>query len=199
MRFKLPFATLSASALILLPTLALAHPGHGETASFTQGLAHPLTGLDHILAMVMVGLFAVQLGGRALWLLPTTFVAAMAAGSLAGVTGIDPSAVELGIGLSIVLLGGLLAMQVRMPLVAAMAVVGTIALFHGYAHGAEAPGGVSLHYLGGFLFSTAILHIAGVAAGLGIARVLTNRHGQVATRVLGGLGAGAGILLLATA
>ncbi len=199
MRLKLPFATLSTLALILLPTMALAHPGHGETASFTQGLVHPLTGLDHILAMVMVGLFAVQLGGRAVWLLPVTFVSAMVAGSLAGVTGINPAAVELGIGLSIVLLGGLLAMQVRMPIAAAMALVGTIALFHGYAHGAEAPGGVSLHYLGGFLFSTAFLHIAGVAAGLGIARALTNRHGQVVTRVLGGLGAGAGILLLAAA
>lgn len=182
----------------LTATPALAHPGHDETATLLAGLSHPLTGIDHILAMVLVGLLAVQLGGRALWLLPTSFVGAMALGSIAGLGGVSPGMVELGIGLSVILLGGMVAIQLRLHQAAAAGLVAVLALFHGHAHGAEAPGGVTLAYLLGFVISTAILHAVGIGAGMGLAR-LVKMKGPLLLRVLGGLGAGAGIAILAAA
>jgi len=123
-----------SATLALLPSLAFAHPGHDETATFAQGLVHPLSGADHLLAMVMVGLFAVQMGGRALWLLPATFLAAMAAGSLAGLSGITTAATEIGIALSVAGLGAIVALQLRTPLAVATALVAAVALVHGHAH-----------------------------------------------------------------
>lgn len=186
-----PWGLLAVSA-----SPAWAHPGHAETASFAQGLAHPLSGIDHMLAIVMVGLFAVQIGGKALWALPTAFVGAMAVGSLTGAAGLAPSLAEFGIGLSVVVLGALIGLRLNMPIAGATMLVSVIALFHGNAHGAEAPAGVSVPYLVGFLVSTAFLHATGVIAGLA-AKGLTWPHQQFAARVVGGLGAGAGLVMLA--
>jgi urease accessory protein len=113
-----------------------------------HGFEHPISGLDHILAMVMVGVFAWQLGGRALWLVPMSFVLMMAAGGALGVAGIDVPFVEVGIAFSVIVLSMGVALGIKTPVAAAMAVVGLFAIFHGHAHGAEMPedagGGVSV-------------------------------------------------------
>ncbi|MBV9990556.1 MAG: HupE/UreJ family protein [Alphaproteobacteria bacterium] len=155
-----------AAAIALLPAAASAHPGiAGHTHGFAYGLAHPLGGIDHVLAMVAVGMFAAHLGGRALWLLPLTFVSAMALAGIAGMTGLALPFVEIGIGLSVVVLGLAVALQWNMPALAAMGLVGFFAVFHGYAHGAEASG---LAYGAGFVCATALLHSVGIGLGLAI-------------------------------
>ena len=131
-------AAFLALATIAVPTVASAHPGH-EGAGFVHGLLHPLGGLDHILAMVAVGLFAARLGGRALWLVPASFVTAMALAGAAGMAGFALPYVEAGIALSILVLGAAIAFETTMPVAAAMALVAFFAVFHGYAHGAEMP------------------------------------------------------------
>jgi urease accessory protein len=154
-----------ATALILgsfAPALAHA-PGTGE-AGLGAGFAHPILGLDHVLAMVAVGLWASQLGGRALWLVPASFVALMAAGvGLAMVAALP--AVELGIMGSLVVLGALVAFAARLPVAVGALIVGVFAVFHGHAHGAEMPL-ASLPYGVGFIAATAMLHGIGIAAGL---------------------------------
>src|SRR6185369_17277594 len=124
------YFTLLIAALVLTPMLAQAHPNHG-TAGFASGLAHPLTGFDHLLAMVAVGLWAVQLGGRAVWTVPLTFVSVMTFGAVWGMSGIALPFVETGILASVLILGVLIAASVRMPLLASAAVVGVFALVHG--------------------------------------------------------------------
>ena len=149
-----------------MPSIASAHTGVGDTAGFSHGFLHPLTGLDHVLAMVMVGIFAWQLGGRALWLVPTTFVALMAVGVALGVTGIGVPFVEAGIALSVIVLGAIVALRVRAPVAAAMAVVGLFAIFHGHAHGSEMPeSAADIAYGMGFMLATALLHAAGIGLG----------------------------------
>ena len=152
----------TAVALALIPTTAFAHPGIGDAHGFVQGFAHPLGGLDHILAMVTVGIFAWQLGGRAIWLVPLSFVLAMAAGGVLAMLGVSVPLVELGIALSVVVLGAVVALGVKAPLAIAMGLVGLFAIFHGHAHGTEMPldasGGA---YGAGFVLATALLHIAG--------------------------------------
>jgi urease accessory protein len=163
-------AAFIALAIFAVPTVASAHPGH-EGAGFVHGLLHPLSGIDHILAMVAVGLFAARLGGRALWLVPASFVTAMALAGAAGMTGFALPHVEAGIALSILVLGGAIAFDMTMPIAAAMALVAFFAVFHGYAHGAEMPETTSgLAYGGGFLAATAALHAAGIGLGLLIGR-----------------------------
>lgn len=196
MRLRPPLSAVFAMGGLLIASPVLAHPGHDHTATFTQGVMHPLSGADHMLAMMMVGLFAVQLGGRALWLLPATFVGAMVVGGFAGTGGISASALEWGIGLSVVLLGAAIAFRLRIPTIAAAVTVAFVALMHGYAHGAEAPGRTSLAYVSGFLASTAVLLAIGIGMGVSAVRLM-QASGQAATRVAGGLGAGAGLLLLA--
>ena len=145
---------------------AMAHAPAAAEAGIASGFAHPLFGLDHVLAMVAVGLWASQLGGRALWLVPASFVTVMAVGAALGTAGVLP-AVELGIVGSILVLGALVAFATRLPVWAGMAVVGVFALFHGHAHGAEMPdAGSAVLYAVGFLAATALLHGIGVAAGL---------------------------------
>jgi urease accessory protein len=155
-----------ATALILgsfAPALAHA-PGAGE-AGLAAGFAHPLLGLDHVLAMVAVGLWASQLGGRALWLVPASFVLLMAAGAGLGV-GTSLPTVELGILGSLIVLGALVAFSARLPVAVGALIVGVFAIFHGHAHGAEMPGSASLLYVAGFLAATALLHGIGVVVGL---------------------------------
>ncbi len=142
-----------AVATIALPTIASAHPGHDGTPGFIHGFLHPLGGLDHILAMVAVGLFAARLGGRALWLVPASFVVTMAAAGVAGMAGFALPYVEAGIALSLLVLGAAIALETTMPVAAAMGLVALFAVFHGHAHGAEMPETMSgLTYGAGFKF-----------------------------------------------
>ena len=187
---------LAAILAILLPTVAFAHTGVGETSGFMHGFGHPISGLDHILAMVMVGVFAWQLSGRALWLVPTSFVLMMAVGGALGVFGIDVPFVEVSIALSVIVLGMSVALGIKTPVVATMAVVGLFAIFHGHAHGAEMPedaGGVA--YVTGFMIATALLHVTGISIGFLIGKA-GERHGPMVVRASGGVVAIAGVGIL---
>lgn len=152
---------------VFAPAAALAHPGHEGAGGLLQGLVHPVTGIDHVLAMIAVGLLAAQYGGRALWLVPMSFLVAMAAAGAIGMAGIPVQIVEVGIGLSVVVLGLMIAFQIKPPTLVAMVVVGFFALFHGYAHGSEMPNGLAgLSFAAGFLAATGLLLGAGVGLGL---------------------------------
>jgi urease accessory protein len=152
--------------LLLAAPLAQAHPGH-MPANFISGLVHPLTGWDHLLAMVAVGLWAAQLGGRARWALPAMFVGAMTVGAAIGIAGFEPAGMETGILASVLVLGLGVASGVRLPIGAGLALVALAGTVHGVAHGAEMPLQVdTLCYLGGMVAATAALHAVGVAAGL---------------------------------
>ncbi len=187
----------AAAALTLLPQLAFAHTGAGAVHGFSHGFAHPLGGLDHLLAMVTVGIFAWQLGGRAVWAVPATFVGLMAVGGALGVSGIDVPFVELGIALSVIVLGGVVAFGLKAPLAAAMAMVGFFAIFHGHAHGAEMPADASgLAYGLGFMVATAGLHLAGIGLGMAIGR-FGELHGEKFVRGAGAAVAVAGVGILA--
>lgn len=192
-------AVLSSLAAIvaLLPTVALAHTGHGEASGFMHGFGHPIGGLDHVLAMVMVGVLAFQLGGRALWLVPLTFVGVLAFGGALGVAGVEVPAVEVGIALSIVVLGVVVALGGRAPMAVLLALVGVFAIFHGHAHGTEMPedaGGLA--YGVGFMLATAVLHAAGLGLGMVIGRI-GERASPVAVRAVGGVVALVGVGVLA--
>jgi urease accessory protein len=184
---------LAALSLVVMPSLALAHPGHEGPSDLVHGFMHPLGGADHILAMVAVGLFAVRLGGRALWLVPGSFLLAMAVAGLAGMAGVMLPHVETGIALSVLLLGAAIALGLTMPVAVAMGLVAFFAVFHGLAHGAEMPQSASgLAYGLGFLGATALLHGAGIGLGRVIARapVLGRRAAQfggAATAVAGAM------------
>lgn len=162
---------------VLAPAAALAHPGHDGAGGLAHGLVHPLTGIDHVLAMIAVGVLAAQYGGRALWLVPMSFLVAMAAAGAIGMAGIPVQIVEAGIGLSVVVLGLMIAFQIRPPTLVAMVVVGFFALFHGYAHGSEMPGGLAgLSFAAGFIGATALLLGAGVGLGLLLQRRTLSRR-----------------------
>ncbi|MBB3611816.1 urease accessory protein [Rhizobium sp. BK602] len=183
-------------ALASIPSLAFAHTGAGETSGFIHGFGHPISDLDHILAMVMVGVFAAQLGGRALWLVPATFVLVMAFGGALGVMGVPVPFVETGIALSVVVLGAVVALGVKAPVAVAMGLVGLFAVFHGHAHGAEMPDDAGgLAYAAGFMLATALLHVAGIAASLLIGKAGAH-GGQVVARSVGGVVVMAGVGLL---
>ncbi|MBB2830099.1 UNVERIFIED_ORG: urease accessory protein [Rhizobium esperanzae] len=188
---------LLALAAAALPAVAFAHPAVGEAARFTHGFAHPLSGLDHVLAMVMVGVLAFQLGGRALCLLPATFVMVMAFGGALGVAGVNVPFVETGIALSVIVLGAVVALNVKAPLAAALGMVGFFAIFHGHAHGSEMPeDAAGAAYAAGFMIATGLLHIAGLALGYVIGRAGENRSVLV-TRMAGGVAAISGLGILA--
>ncbi|SIT87154.1 HupE/UreJ family protein [Pontibaca methylaminivorans] len=160
----------TATVLALVASPALAHPGHGiHSHTFLSGFWHPLSGLDHIMAMVAVGIWAAFLGGRALWAVPTAFVTAMIAGFVLGVNGVIFPAVEPGIAASVVVMGLLIAVAVRMPMLPSLAVVGLFGLFHGDAHGMEMSG-TALAFGAGFTVSTILLHLAGIVLGASIGR-----------------------------
>ena len=187
----------AAAILVLLPGVALAHPGHD--GGFAHGVMHPLGGLDHVLAMVAVGLYAALLGGRALWLVPATFVGTMALGGALGAAGYPLPYTEVGIALSVVALGLAVALRVSLPTLAAMALVGAFAIFHGHAHGSEMPADASgFSYAAGFMLATALLHGAGIALGLAAGR-LSERGGRRVAQAAGGAMAVAGLALLANA
>ncbi|AJD44847.1 HupE/UreJ family protein [Rhizobium sp. SEMIA 4085] len=190
-------SVLLALVATALPAAAYAHPVAGEAAGFAHGFTHPISGIDHVLAMIMVGVFAYQLGGHATWLVPATFVLVMALGGALGVAGIDIPFVEAGIALSVVLLGAVVAFNVKAPAAIAMAVVGLFATFHGHAHGAEMPeSAAGAAYGGGFLIATALLHAVGLGLGYAIGRI-GERRGFIVTRLAGGIAAIAGVGILA--
>jgi urease accessory protein len=157
--------------LLLLPSTASAHQEKGTVWGFTSGFIHPLTGLDHITAMVAVGLWGAFLGAPAMWVLPVVFPLVMAFGGALGVLGVPLPGVETGIALSSVILGIVVAFAVRPPLWVAALIVGTFAIFHGHAHGAEMPKAANAAtYAIGFVFATGLLHLCGIAFGLLVRR-----------------------------
>ncbi len=179
----------SIAALVLLATPALAHTGPGAMHGIADGLAHPFGGADHLLAMVAVGLWSAQIGGRARWLLPLTFVATMAVGGLLGIAGAGLPLVETGIAASIIVLGLAVLFGARLPLAASAAGVALFALFHGFGHGAEMPLDANgMTYGLGFVTATALLHLAGLALATALRRTPL-------LRPLGGAIALAGIAL----
>jgi len=186
---------LAMLAIFAVPTMAMAHTGAGAAGGFAHGFWHPITGLDHVLAMALVGVLAWQLGGRALWLVPATFVAAMAAGGVVAAGGLGLPLVEVGIALSVVVLGAAVALGIRAPVALAMGIAGLFAIFHGHAHGAEMPADASgLAYGIGFMLTTALLHLSGLGLGY-LVGAAGDRH-AVVVRSAGGLAAIAGIVIL---
>jgi urease accessory protein len=184
---------LALSVLYLaLAVPAFAHSGHGES-----GFLHPLTGPDHILAMIGAGMWAAFLSARrpaAALLVPLTFMIMMAFGAAAGFAGIKLPFSEAGIIASIFMLGGLVLAAVRVPTATAMLVVGWFAMLHGYSHALEAPAGDPGGYILGFLTATALLH----GLGLGLGRVVQKLTGNLGLQALGGLVMAGGALVLAS-
>jgi urease accessory protein len=165
----------------------------GQAASVLTGLRHPVSGLDHVLAMVAVGLWGAQLGAPAIWLLPVTFPLMMAFGGFLGLLGASLPGVEVGVAASALLLGSMVAGEVRPPLWVAAAAVAFFAVFHGHAHGTELPPGQSgLPYSVGFVIATGCLHATGIAIGL----IHRWRWGQMALRAAGAVVAAAGVFFL---
>jgi len=184
-------AVAGIAALVASPAWAHAQPG--QAAGFLNGLRHPVSGLDHVLAMVAVGLWGAQLGAPAIWLLPVTFPMVMAFGGFLGLLGVPLPGVEIGIAASAILLGSMVAKEARPPLWSAAALVGFFAIFHGYAHGTELPPGQSgLTYSVGFVVATGCLHGTGIAIGL----IHRWDWGRVALRVAGAAVAAAGVFFL---
>lgn len=183
--------------MTLAATPALAHLDPAQHGSFAAGFSHPLFGTDHILAMVGVGLWASLLGGRAVWAVPTAFVAMMMAGFALAMATLGLPFVEPVIAASVVVLGLLALVALQAPTGIAMALVGYFALFHGHAHGGELGAAGAFPFMSGFAIATALLHAAGVGAGIGFSRVAGSRQGRWATQLLGGLTAVGGIWIVA--
>jgi urease accessory protein len=200
-RFKIGRVALPAMFLASLALPALAHPGHpgGEAhgAGFADGFAHPFGGFDHLLAMLAVGLWAVQFATRSgnrssLWLLPAAFVLPMGAGFLFALNGIALPGVEAGIAVSVLILGLVVAFAARPPLLAAMAVTAGFALFHGFAHALEMGEGAATAYAAGMLLATALLHGGGLVAAL----LSQQLAAPLLTRAAGAAVAVAGVVIL---
>jgi urease accessory protein len=180
--------------LVLLWTQsAFAHPQRGEAIGFLTGFRHPISGLDHVLAMIAVGLWGAQLGNPAIWLLPVAFPMVMAMGGMLGLMGVPLPFTEYGIALSAIMLGAVVLLEIRPPLSIAAILVGFFAIFHGHAHGTELPPGQSaLLYSIGFVIATGCLH----AVGIGIGTVHRWGWGQKFLRGAGGLVAVGGAFFL---
>ena len=194
-RLLAPAVRTGLALFFLLTTAgpAFAHVQQGQAQGLLTGLRHPVAGLDHVLAMIAVGLWGAQLGAPAIWLLPVTFPMVMAFGGFLALVGIPLVGVEVGIALSAVLLGLMVARESRPPLVLAAALVGLFAVFHGHAHGTELPAGESgLMYSVGFVAATGCLHGVGIL--LGVAHKWA--AGQVAIRVAGAAVTLAGVVFL---
>lgn len=160
------YATLSATLLMLVPTLVLAHQESGQAAGFVAGLVHPISGLDHVVAMIAVGLWGAVLGPPAIWVLPVAFPMMMAFGGFMGLLGIPVPSIEIGIAVSAIVLGAMVLIQARPPLWVAAILVAIFAIFHGYAHGRELPAGANaLLYSLGFVVATGLLHLVGILLG----------------------------------
>ncbi len=179
-------------ALTLGSGAAMAHSGHSG-AGFAAGLAHPFTGLDHLLAMVAVGLLAARQPGAGRWALPAGFVLAMMVGALLGAAGVALPMQEAGVASSLLVFGVMIAWAARASLAVALPIVSLFALFHGGAHFAEMGQGTLVTYVGGFVLASVFLHGAGWVLGQWVPQ---HRAGVAAKRMVGGLIAGTGLLLL---
>ena len=186
-------AAATALPLALLSSSAFAHAsGATAGAGFVTGFLHPLGGLDHLLAMLAVGMWGAQLGNPAIWALPVAFPMVMAFGGVAGILGVPLPAVEIGVAISVVVLGAMIGLDRRPPLWGAALIVTFFAVFHGYAHGAELPGQTSaVAYSAGFVTATGLIHITGI----GIGFVTKLPHGTLILRVGGSAIAVTGLLL----
>jgi urease accessory protein len=161
---------------------AFAHVGVGSTASFTAGVEHPLSGIDHMTVMIAVGLWAALKGDRALWIWPAAFVGVMLVGGALGMAHVPIPFVEPGILASVVALGLLVALAVDLPIAVGAAIIGVFAIFHGHAHGSEVAETVSgAEYMAGFALATATLHLVGI----GFAQMMTRAHLRPAIRIAG--------------
>jgi urease accessory protein len=180
-------------AWVLMTIPALAHSEKGEAIDFWGGFTHPIFGLDHVVAMVAVGLWGAFLGAPAIWLLPVVFPLVMAVAGALGVLGVPLSGVETGIALSAIALGAMVALAARPPLWIAAALVGAFAIFHGYAHGVELPiGADAIAFSMGFVVATGMLHLGGIAFGA----LSQWPAGRVAVRAAGGIIALIGVAFL---
>lgn len=180
---------------VLFTTMAQAHTGDGPHDGWQHGFMHPLSGLDHLLAMITVGIWSMQLSNqldkRALWLLPAIFVLVMGSGGLLGFIALPFVSVEHGIALSLLITGLLIVRSVHPPILVCVLLIAVFAVFHGYAHGSEIPDGVAiLDYAAGFMLATALLH----AFGIGLAFLVHHfgrdqwlRYAGVAVALSGGV------------
>jgi urease accessory protein len=175
-------------ALLAISDTAFAHEQQGVPGGLASGFLHPLTGLDHLAAMVAVGLWGAQLGAPAIWILPITFPLVMAVGGVLGVLGIALPMPEVVIALSALVLGGAVAARLRLPFAIAAVVVGVFAIFHGHAHGAELPQSANpLAYGVGFVVATGLLHVCGITMG-------TLSRSPAGARLIQGIGASIAVL-----
>lgn len=190
-RAMMALIAIAAAALIAGP--AAAHDGTGLAGGFLSGFGHPLSGFDHLLAMVSVGLWGAYLGRPLIYVLPVAFPSLMVVGAVIGMVGLPIPPVEIGIAASVLVLGGCIALALRAPIWLAVLIVGLFALFHGYAHGRELPSAADpVGYSLGFVLATGLLHVAGIGIGT------LNRWpiGVKVTRGMGGLIAATGIWFL---
>ena len=186
--------SLSTIAFLLLwPVAAWAHVESGQAGGFVSGLSHPVSGLDHVLAMIAVGLWGAQLGAPAMWLLPVAFPMMMAFGGMLGLMGIALPGIEIGIAASAIVLGALILGETKMPLLGALLLVAIFAIFHGHAHGTELePGQNAMLYSLGFVICTGTLHGVGIGMGL----VHRWQVGRLALRGAGSLVMAGGLFFL---
>ncbi len=192
---RIPYLGSRSLALLLFlwPTTAFAHTRGGEAAGFLAGLSHPVSGLDHVLAMIAVGLWGAQLGPPAVWLLPVTFPMVMAVGGTLGLAGVKLPGIEVGIALSAIGLGAAVLFESRPKLWIAATLVGAFAIFHGHAHGTELPAGANgMLYSIGFVIATGLLH----ATGIGIGLIHRWPAGRAVLRIAGAVVALAGLSFL---
>jgi urease accessory protein len=190
---RMPWRLLPIAALALLPQPALAHITQGPIGGFEGGFTHPLTGLDHFLAMFAVGVWGAQMGGRSVWVLPVAFPLIMTIGGIGGMSGLVLPYTEIGIALSILVLGLAIAWKWRPVEIVPLALIAIFALCHGYAHGVELPSAADpAAYAAGFVLATGMIHLIGIGVGLLLGKPL---HGWLA-RGLGGVIAAGGVFYL---
>jgi len=193
---KTALAFWTTMVFVLLPHYAWAHVNSGEATGFLTGILHPVSGLDHVIAMLAVGLWGAQLGAPAVWLLPVVFPMMMACGGCLGLMGIPLPGVEVGIAVSAVVLGLMVLAEARVKLQLAMVLVAFFAIFHGHAHGTELPAGQSgLLYSIGFVAATGCLHGVGIAVGL----IHRWKAGRLALRGAGSIVCAGGLYFLVRA
>ncbi len=178
---------------LFAPVSAWAHVESGQAGGFFSGLSHPVSGLDHVLAMVAVGLWGAQLGRPAIWLLPVAFPMMMAFGGMLGLMGIPVPGIEIGIAVSGIVLGALILGETKMPMIGALIVVAFFAIFHGHAHGTELEAGQNaMLYSMGFVICTGTLHAIGIGMGL----VHRWKFGRLALRGAGSVVMAGGLYFL---
>ncbi|MBS1494047.1 MAG: HupE/UreJ family protein [Bacteroidetes bacterium] len=163
-------------ALLLSSTNLFAHPLLGTQSGFSNGFFHPLSGLDHILAMLAVGIWAAQMGGKAKWIIPLSFVGLMSIGGVLGMNNISLPFAEIGILVSVVVLGVLILAGVRLPILVSSILVGVFALCHGHTHGTELPAAASgVMYAAGFVLTTIVLHLSGIGFGTAVNKIANEK------------------------